>query len=145
MAVAIVLAHVLATTVGLRLKQNAIRRRNWHLAHGTPDPEESASRGPMQRTKPDPPGPLGDHVSRLPWLPILVACAAITGGVAGGIVLSATIGHRITLAGLALGSLSTAALAAWMMLVLGGFVGMSRHAWRHATGRQGRESIKRRV
>lgn len=134
--VGVVSGHVLATVIGLRLRQNANRRRRWHRERGLLDPDESTSRlpvAPPHLRMPIPPGPLGDAATRLPWLPLLVAGGAVLAGVTGGLVLATTIGDRITLPGMLVGALSAAVLGAWIAFVLGGFVGISRHAWRDAS------------
>jgi hypothetical protein len=47
-------------------------------------------------------------------------------------LLAETVGHRVTSAGLVVGAVSSGMLGAWLAFVMGGFVGISRHAWREA-------------
>lgn len=140
--VLITLLHVVATIVGGRLRARSRKLVEWRLAQGVPDPEESSSREPFStRHEQHVPSesPLGSSNTRLSWIPLLVFIGAVAGAAIGGMGLSATVGHRITMPGLILGSLSTAALGAWIAFLVSGFVGISRHAWREAVAGQQRD------
>lgn len=134
-SVLVVVAHVMATYLGGALKRNAQRARMWREQTGIADPDESASRVPClpaHRSNLPPVGALGQQSMRLRWLPLLVAAGAIAGGVIGWIGLEATVGPRVTLAGMLFGAASTALLGAWIAFLAIGFVTITRHAWLEA-------------
>jgi hypothetical protein len=133
--VGVLAGHVAATLIGLRLRRNAERRRLWQRETGVTDLDESASRRPTIGTpiaKLAPPTALGARTTRLGWLPVFVASGALVGGLAGACLLAETVGHRVTSAGLVVGAVSSGMLGAWLAFVMGGFVGISRQAWREA-------------
>jgi hypothetical protein len=72
----------------------------------------------------------------LPWLPRIIVAGVILGGILGASLLGLTIGHRTTLAGVAVGGISSAVLGGWFAFVGGSFYGIFRHGLRDAIAEQ---------
>ena len=72
----------------------------------------------------------------LPWLPRLVVGTMVVGGLAGGLLLGGTIGHRTSLEGIIVGAASFAVLGGWISFLAGNFYGVFRHGFREALAEQ---------
>jgi hypothetical protein len=127
--------HVGGTAIGNRLRTHANERRAWEAARRGGDEAED-----RHFTEPLPPT-VFEPSRRSPWhgydrpirrLPLLVLAGLVFGGCAGLVVLGFTIGHRSTLAGIAVGSISTAVLGAWLAFVAASSWAIFRRGWRDA-------------
>ena len=81
----------------------------------------------------------------LPWLPRLITAGGLAGGVAGAILLSATVGHRTSAAGIVVGSVSLAVVGGWFAFLFGNFYGIFRHGLRDAVAEQRKDESLRQV
>ena len=110
LAALVVILHVSGTALGMRLRAHADERQAWEASRGD-------SQGPTRpRTLAAnlmPRSPLHGHGLPLRRLSLWVAAGAAIGGCAGVAVLAATIGHRTSAAGVAVGAVSTAVVGAW--------------------------------
>jgi hypothetical protein len=79
----------------------------------------------------------------LPWLPRIIVAGVIIGGILGACVLGATIGHRSTLAGVAVGSVSSGVVGGWIAFLGGSFYGIFRHGLRDAIAEQKKDEGRR--
>ena len=144
-AVMVIVSHMVATLFGSRLRKHAEQRQRWHLKQGELDPDEAASRvatRPFAELDHPPASPLGSRTTQLPWLWWLMIFGAVSAAVAGATALVTLVGDRATIAGLALGTFSAAALGAWMVFVASGFVVILRHAWSDAVSQQRQDGHK---
>jgi hypothetical protein len=142
---AIVAAHVFATALAGRLRartDRAIDQQGWGNTGGeafSATPERQA-RLDAVRAAPRSPWHARGSTS-LPWLPKVIVFSALAGCVGGVVLLSATVGHRVTLAGIVVGSCSMAVLCAWCAFLVGSFYGVFRHGFREALAEQQRDQI----
>lgn len=134
LATLVVGLHLLSTTIGSQLRAHADRvqaRDNPDRKPPNPNPAANAARHVAPQLPPR--SPWHQHRSTpLPWLIRLVVVAATCGGFIGAIVLHSTLGHRTSMGGIAVGSISLAVVAGWIAFVGYGFCGVFRHGIRDA-------------
>jgi hypothetical protein len=70
------------------------------------------------------------------WLPRLVIGGVLLGALTGAVALPLTIGHRTSLAGMAVGTISLAVLAGWLVFVAASFYAIFRDGWREAVAEE---------
>jgi hypothetical protein len=134
--VLVVSAHVFSTALGTRLRQQTDATCAWNdrnCTHGVDDgasPGRAASMAAMPLCRRSPWHRRGS--TALPWLPRLIVCGVLVGGIAGAAALAATIGHRTSPAGLVVGGVSLAVLGGWFAFLGGSFYGIFRHGLRDA-------------
>lgn len=141
LATLVVALHVFGTALGTQLRSHADHLRSdgapQHDLIGVvsrPLPRSVMSPSTVSRS------PWHERSSTpLPWLPRLVISAALGGAALGVVLLSGTIGHRTSPAGIALGSVSLAVVAGWFAFVSYSFYGVFRHGLRHAMAEDRRD------
>jgi hypothetical protein len=147
LAALVVAFHILSTALGSQLRQYAARN---HACEKGPvevsTPLAAAPVSPPQHEELKLRSPwYGRSGATFAWLPRLVVISIFFGGVFGAIGLIATIGHRISLAGLVVGTFSIAALTGWAAFLGGNFVAIVRGGMSEAveeqTSKEGRRSI----
>jgi hypothetical protein len=74
----------------------------------------------------------GREGNSVPWIPRLIATAVFFGGCLGAGVLTLTVAHRTSPAGLVLGSVSFAAISGWFAFLMGNFYATFRRGLREA-------------
>ena len=124
LAVLVVALHVAGTAIGMRLRDHADRRQAWEASRagdGVPQPLPVVRRSPLYQ-----------RGIEMPWLRVWIVSGAVIGGAIGAGILAAAIGHRTTMAGLAVGAISAAILGGWFAFVAGSFWAILRHGWRDA-------------
>jgi hypothetical protein len=140
LGVLVLTMHVLATSLGSRLRARADREQVYEAAERLPIASiasaserserlaavRSAARSPWHSR----------GVTVLPWLRRLVVAAVACGGVIGAVYLAITIGYRTSPAGVIVGSLSVAVLFGWFAFLGGSFYGVFRHGFRDAVAEQ---------
>ena len=139
LAVCVVALHLLATALGSRLRADADR-----IAGRRSDGAGDARRGALRSHADAIASSAWSHRSpwhgrgstALPWLPRLILAGATFGGVIGLVFLALSIGHRASVAGIVVGSLSAAVLGAWLSFLGGSFYGVFRHGVRDALAEQ---------
>jgi hypothetical protein len=132
LATLVVVFHVFSTALGTQLRSHADHLRIHNSSQQGAD-QRAQSAGPRINATPQPRSPWHERRSTpLPWLPRLVAAAALLSGVLGAILLNVTIGHRTSLAGIAVGSSSLAVVGGWFAFVGYSFYGVFRHGLRDA-------------
>jgi hypothetical protein len=123
LAALVVCLHLLGAAIGSRLRQSADRDRLRE-----PAVVDQATASIQTSTVPS----HGDELTlqspwygrtgvAFAWMPRLVAIAVFCGGCLGGLYLVATIGDRSSLAGLVVGTISSAALCGWFAFLAGNF------------------------
>jgi len=142
MATLIVVFHLFSTALGSQLRGHADHARNHEgppcvprTINGlmTTHAQSAAARPPATRS------PWHQRCTPLPWLPRFVGAAFLIGGAVGGVLLSGTIGHRTSPAGIAVGSFSLAVIAGWLAFVSYSFYGVFRHGLRDAVAQDQRD------
>lgn len=133
---ALIAAHVLATSVGTRLRDNSQEIRRWRSQLPGVEADAPPQPGPFT------PAELAALASRSlaqrqdstwrTWLP--AAAGAISGGFLGAAAIPLIAGSQATTAGLALGSVSCAIICGWLTLLASNFVAIARSAWQEARG-----------
>jgi hypothetical protein len=132
LAMLVVLFHVFSTALGSQLRTHSHQLQGELRTHHGAD-RLTHSLGPAINAKQQPRSPWHERRSTpLPWRTQLIAVAAICGGVVGAILLNATVAHRSSTAGIAVGSLSTAVVAGWFAFLGYSFYGVFRHGLRQA-------------
>lgn len=135
LAVLVVALHVGGTAIGTRLRAHANERQAWEAAQGQADGFEESPRrtAPSPITgEPRPRSPLSGHGRPLRRLPLYLVSGAIFGGTLGAVALAIAIGERTTIAGMAVGALSTAVVGAWLAFVAASSWAIFRQGWRDA-------------
>ncbi len=141
---ALVAAHVLATSVGTRLRDTSSDIQQWKA--GRP----GASADPPPRTGPASPAVAmsASSLARHEETPRRSLSAALTGLIAGASLGAAGMpfvaGSQATPAGLALGAVSCGVICAWLALLVANFWTIARGAWREARMASGGYPAKRR-
>jgi len=122
LAALVVSFHVFSTALGSRLRSHTDRQQSGVFVR---------PRQPLARQNMPLPwyGCDGDSV---PWIPRLVATAVFFGGCLGAGLLSLTVGHQTSVAGLVLGSMSFAAISGWFAFLMGNFYATFRRGLREA-------------
>lgn len=145
MAAMVVAAHVFSTGLGSRLRSDTDRSV---AAEFTRVPWDSRGFGkhrrnyPFQRVHRSPWHDRGS--TALPWLPGLVLAGVLLGGITGAAILTLAVGHRISAAGVVVGSVSTAVLGGWFTFLGGSFYGIFRHGLRDALAEPHHEDSQQR-
>jgi hypothetical protein len=131
LAALVVTFHVFGTALGSRLRSHADREQAGQF--GSP-------RMPLASPSMSAPwyGREGDSV---PWIPRLVVTAIIFGGCLGAGLLRLTVGHRSSAAGLALGSVSFAAISGWFAFLMGNFFATFRRGLREALDNERKDQV----
>jgi len=136
LATTVIAMHVFATVIGSRLRS---RTDEEQAIHASEPPSAEAITLALQKRKnlaaihAAPRSPWhGRYSTYLPWLPQLIVSAMVLGGVAGALLLSGTIAHRTSAAGIVVGATSFAVLAGWVSFLCGNFYGVFRHGFREA-------------
>ena len=143
LAALVVAGHLFATALGSRLRTDADKSLDWQ-----PDRTLRDTRGSFRLGDRNPAGLARRspwHCRRstdLPWLPGMILAGALLGGTAGAVLLTLTIGHRTSAAGLVVGSLSAAVLGGWFTFLGGSFYGIVRHGLRDALAEQQKDETK---
>jgi len=115
--------HLFSTALGTRLRWHADQMQIQSLATLAagravePRPPEPEHRSPWHECRSTP----------LPWRVRWIAVAWFLGTVVGALLLGGTIGHRSSVAGVAVGSFSFGVVAAWFAFVGYSFYGVFRH------------------
>jgi hypothetical protein len=147
LAVLIVSAHVLSTAIGTRLRAQ------------TDEAQRHDDRSDLSENVRGPRGDFERHAAHietlkrspwhrrgstsLPWLPRLIITGCLVGGLIGAILLTATIGHRTSAAGIVVGSVSLAVVGGWFAFLCGSFYGIFRHGLRDALAEQRKDESPR--
>jgi hypothetical protein len=135
-ATALVAAHVLATSVGTRLRNTSREVQRWNAGRpgAPPDgpppvaPLAVADRAALAAS------PLALSESA-PWRSILAAAGGLAvGGTLGAAGIPVMAGPQATLAGIAVGAASCGVIGAWLALLTANFWTIARRAWRDANG-----------
>ena len=135
LAVLVVALHIGGTAIGTRLRAHANERRAWEATQFCPD---NLSDGPpsmpsnCDTAEPRPRSPLHAHGQPLRRLPLWLVAGATFGGCMGVVILTVTIGDRATVAGVAVGAVSTAVVGAWLAFVAVSSWAVFRQGWRDA-------------
>ena len=96
LAVLVVGLHVAGTAIGLQLREHADRRQAWETGQAS---DAHAKPLPIIRRL-----PLHERGIAMPWLRVWIATGFALGGVLGAAILATTVGHRATVAGVAVGA-----------------------------------------
>jgi hypothetical protein len=139
LAVLVVAAHLFGTALASRLRSRSDDEQA--LARAMGKRHESVEQSTEHANSPAIPSCARSpwHArgsTSLPWLPRIIVAGVIVGGLLGASVLGATIGHRTTLAGVAVGGISSAVVGGWIAFLGGSFYGIFRHGLRDAIGEQ---------
>ncbi|MCI0333241.1 MAG: hypothetical protein L0228_08470 [Planctomycetes bacterium] len=144
LATLVVVLHVFGTALGTQLRSHA----DHSLENDAPRQSAGGPTGPPiphmrlshEVPRPQPRSPWHERRSTpLPWLPRLIVAAFVLGGAFGVVVLSVTIGHRTSPAGIVVGAFSLAVLAGWFAFVGYSFYGVFRHGLRDAMADERRD------
>jgi hypothetical protein len=122
LAALVVTFHVFSTALGSRLRSHADLEQA--ECFGSP-------RLPLAGPGVSTPW-YGREGKSVPWIPRLIASAIFFGGCLGAGLLTLTVGHRSSPAGLALGSMSLAAISGWFAFLIGNFYATFRRGLREA-------------
>ncbi len=141
--VLVVVAHVVGTSIGTKLRDGSSVRRRWERQNNlTPeDPLLAASHKPVTLAELNLPteqhlSVRGPAISRLLWF---VALGATIGAGLGSVGLGLLLWQRITWAGLVVGGVSAGILGAWFAFLASSFYGITRSAWRAAVEDHGED------
>ena len=143
LAALVVALHVGGTALGSRLRAHADQQRAWQMAHERPlgaGPAAHLSSTELSTTL-----PLYSRRSSLRGLPWLVVAGALVGICGGAVLLSATIGHRTSGVGIAVGAISLGIVGAWFAFLGGSFWGIVHHGWREAVSEQKKDESRRNI
>jgi hypothetical protein len=131
---ALVGAHVLATSVGTRLRNASREIQRWNAGRPGADPDGP----PAPAASPDRAALVASPLALCDFAPRRTVVAAAVGSIAGGTMGAAAIpfiaGPQATIAGLVLGAVSCGVIGAWLVLLVANFWTIARHAWRDANG-----------
>jgi hypothetical protein len=146
LGVLVVTMHVLATTIGSRLRDRANREQVFESAERLPLASIATISQRRERLAAVKTGPRSPWHARgttvLPWLRRLVIAAIAIGGITGAVYLAITIGYRTSPAGVIVGGLSVAVLFGWFAFLFGSFYGVFRHGFRDAVAEPKKDSPK---
>ncbi len=147
LGVTVVTLHVLATSLGSRLRERADRLQVFEAAERLPIESIASALERSERLAAVRSAPRSPWHARgttvLPWLRRMVIVAIVCGGVTGAVYLAATIGYRTSPAGVLVGGLSVAVLCGWFAFLLGSFYGVFRHGFRDAVAEQQKDTRPR--
>lgn len=132
LATAVLTFHIFSTALATQLRSHTDRTTEPYLLKSKwietrPDraeirPPARVSRSPWHARASTP----------LPWLVRLVVAMSLFGGVLGAVVLTLTMDRQNTLAGIVLGSVSFAIVAAWVAFIGYSFCRVFRHGVKQA-------------
>ena len=138
----LVVAHVLATFVGTRLRDASPTARRWRAGEAAQWPLRGTLSAAQMAAIPETTLAKHEHA------PGRSIAASIAGGAMGGALglwgISAIAGSEVTVAGVALGVMSCGVVGAWMALLAAHFLSVSRRAWRAANGEPGTPPARQR-
>jgi hypothetical protein len=130
LAVGVIALHVLSTALGTQLRDHANQHRIWESAEIGPSdvaiPSQPAIVPPFRRS------PLHGRDQPLRRLRIWLTAGATLGGLLGIAALSLLLGNRTSIAGILVGSASTAVVGAWIAFVISSAWSIFRQGWRDA-------------
>lgn len=133
---ALVAAHVLATSVGTRLRDSSREIQLWNAGRlgATPDgPPSAAALAPADAASL--PASTLAKFEIAPWRSIVAgALGLVVGGALGASAMPFIAGPQTSLAGLAVGAASCGVIGGWLALLLANFWAIARRAWRDANG-----------
>ena len=140
LATSVVVLHVSGTAIGFRLRAHADERQAWEASRGVvhlqwPTRQRTLETHVVSRS------PLHGHGIPLRRLPLWVAAGAVAGGLLGIVLLTATIGHRTSAVGVAVGAVSLAVLGAWFAFVAGSSWAIFRQGWHDAVSEHQRDQF----
>ena len=143
----IVIAHVAATRIGIRLRQHADEVQKWDTLQVGPSraaADAAEHSCDLSAAALPPPSPWHRRGSTsLGWLPTLVIAGAILGGCLGGaLFLTDMIGHRASPAGVVVGAMSLAVVGGWLAFIGGSFYAIFRHGLRDAMAQQNNDELR---
>jgi hypothetical protein len=122
LAALVVTFHVFSTALGSRLRSHTDREQFREFGRPRQVP-----------THPSMPPPwYGCEGNAVPWIPRLIVTAVLFGGCLGAGLFSLTVGQQTSIAGLALGAVSFAAISGWFAFLLGNFYATFRRGLREA-------------
>lgn len=138
LAISVVTLHVLSTALGTRLRDHANERRAWEAGRGsTLQPASSPAAIPLPSIRRS---PLHGHDQPLRRMRVCLTAGAILGGLFGIAALSLLLGNRTTIAGILVGSASTAIVGAWIAFIAASAWSIFRQGWRDAVRETTEES-----
>jgi hypothetical protein len=131
LAVGVVALHILSTALGTRLRDHANERRAWEA--GQSPPPAPASHAPRQAVAPPSRrSPLHGHAQPLIRVRIWLTLGALVGGLFGIVALFLLLGNRTSIAGILVGSASTAVVGAWIAFIASSAWSIFREGWHDA-------------
>lgn len=135
LATMVVVLHLFSTVLGTQLRSHANRAlADDARAHKANRSAKTHVSRPLSRSPWH-----GRGSTPLPWLPRLIVAISLFGGVLAALLLIATIGHRTSAAGIAVGSASIAVVSGWFAFLGGSFYGIVRHGLREAMANERRD------
>jgi hypothetical protein len=144
LAALVVAAHLFSTALASRLRSRTDEAQALARANGRRPFEHSSEHANPSSIPHCVRSPWHARGSTsLPWLPRLILAGVIIGGTVGASVLGMTVGHRTTLAGVAVGGISSAVLGGWFAFLGGSFYGIFRHGLRDAIAEQKKDEGRR--
>jgi hypothetical protein len=135
LATLVVSFHLFSTALGTQLRWHANRKQSQSLPTPAaaqpfvPRPALPDQRSPWHKC----------HSTPLPWRLRWILLAWLLGTLVGAMLLSGTIGHRSSVAGVAVGAFSVGVIAAWFAFIGYSFYGVFRHGLRDAMAKDARE------
>jgi hypothetical protein len=133
LTVLVVVLHVSSTALGHRLNAHAERQRAWEAIHPATDARGSAESVVAALAAGS---PLYGRRSSIRWLPLLVAAGALLGVCGGAVLLSATVGQRASVLGIAVGAISLGVVGGWFAFLGTSFWTIVRQGWLEAVDHQ---------
>lgn len=131
LAVGVVALHILSTALGTRLRDHANQRQIWESGL-SPRPEIVANSSPPAIVPTSRRSPLHGRDQPLRRMRICLSVGAVLGGLFGITTLSILLGNRTTIAGILVGSASTAVVGAWIAFVAASAWSIFRQGWHDA-------------
>jgi hypothetical protein len=141
----LVVAHVLGTFLGTRLRDTSADVQRWKGRPGVRDPDRPiAPRQPVCVAELQLPAPpLASHEKIGPWRHWVVAAGTAAGALLGFFVLKAAAGADATWPGLGLGAVSCGVIGSWASLLGTNFYSIARHTLRQASNDLSRDQSRR--
>jgi hypothetical protein len=138
LATLVVSLHLFSTALGSQLRCHANRTLSRRAAK--PAADTTTAHALPRSLQPQPRSPWHERRSTpLPWLLRWIAAASLLGAIVGALLLSGIVGHRSSLAGIAVGSVSLGVVAGWLAFVGYSFYGVFRHGVRDAMAEDRRD------
>jgi hypothetical protein len=146
LAAIVVMAHLFATALGSRLRDQADRRQGWDPANSPAVIRDKLSRDGAARMayiRATARSPWhGRGSTNLPWLPKVVGAAVVVGGLVGAAIIALTARRETSVAGIVVGAFSMAVLGGWAAFLGGSFYGVFRHGFRDAMVEQKKDESR---